>query len=93
MYSANKDYIVEDSTHYENVYLRLKESYDYAQRRYKILQNRIFIEGQTDYPTILNNFKRYWRQALTGMQDRYVVTSHVHADDPAGSSSCSSSSC
>ncbi len=84
MYSANKDYIVEDSTHYENVYLRLKESYDYAQRRYKILQNRIFIEGQTDYPTILKNFKRYWRQALTGMQDRYVVTSHVHADDPAG---------
>ncbi|MCR4823753.1 MAG: hypothetical protein K5849_00170, partial [Bacteroidales bacterium] len=57
MYSANKDYIVEDSTHYENVYLRLKESYDYAQKRYKILQSRIFVEGQTDYATILSSFK------------------------------------
>ena len=85
MYSANKDYIVEDSTHYENVYLRLKESYDYAQKRYKILQNRIFVEGQTPYSSILNNFKRYWSQAVTGMQDRYAVTSRVEAaDDLAG---------
>ena len=59
MYSANKDYIVEDSTHYENVHLRLKESFDYAQQRYKVLQNRIFIEGQTNYWSILTNLDRY----------------------------------
>ncbi len=81
MYSANKDYIVEDSTHYENVYLRLKESYDYAQKRYKILQNRIFVEGQTDYLTLLGNFKRYWQQAVSGMDDRYRATDRVHADE------------
>ncbi|MBQ9659712.1 MAG: mechanosensitive ion channel [Bacteroidales bacterium] len=79
MYSANKDYIVEDSTHYENVYLRLKESYDYAQRRYKILQNRIFVEGQTPYGTILGNFGRYWKRAVAGMEDRYLATSRVLA--------------
>ncbi|MCR4860137.1 MAG: mechanosensitive ion channel [Bacteroidales bacterium] len=77
MYSANKDYIVEDSTHYENVYLRLKESYDYAQKRYKILQNRIFIEGQTDYRTLLRDFKSHWKQAVSGMEDRYLVTQRV----------------
>ena len=83
MYSANKDYIVEDSTHYENVYLRLKESYDYAQRRYKILQERIFREGQTPYGTILGNFKRYWERALAGMQDRYTATERVQAGGEA----------
>lgn len=83
MYSANKDYIVEDSTHYENVYFRLLESYDYAQKRYKILQERIFVEGQTPYGTILGNFKRYWERALAGMQDRYTATERVQAGGPA----------
>ena len=81
MYDANKSYIVDDSTHYVNVYLRLKESYDYAQKRYKILQNRIFVEGQTAYPEILKDFKRNWKQAVAGLHDRYTVTSHVHAED------------
>ncbi|MBR4585979.1 MAG: mechanosensitive ion channel [Bacteroidales bacterium] len=84
MYSANKEYIVEDSTHYQNVYLRLKESYDYAQRRYKILQNRIFIEGQTSYGSIMPSFKRQWEQAVVGMKDRYSVTRHIHGEDAPG---------
>ena len=78
MYSANKDYIIDDSTHYENVYLRLKESYDYAQRRYKILQNQIFFEGQSAYGGILKDFKREWQRARQGMHDRYTVSDHLH---------------
>ena len=74
MYSANKDYIVDDSTHYENVYLRLKESYDYALERYRILQNRIFVQGQTAYPLILANFGRYWTRAEQEMKDHYGVS-------------------
>ena len=74
MYSANKSYIVEDSTHYENVYLRLKESYDYALKRYKILQNRIFVQGQTSYPNILSGFKRYWERARQEAHDRYGLS-------------------
>ena len=80
MYSANKDYIIEDSLHYKNVYLRLKESYDYAQKRYKILQNQIFFEGQTAYGTILKDFRQQWKQAVSGMEDRYAVTRHVHEE-------------
>ena len=80
MYSANKEYIVEDSLHYKNVYLRLKESYDYAQDRYRILQNQIFFEGQTAYGGILKDFKRQWKQAVAGMRDRYTVTRHVHEE-------------
>ena len=78
MYSANKEYIIDDSTHYENVYLRLKESYDYAQRRYKILQNQIFFEGQTAYNKLLPDFKREWKRARQGMLDRYTVSEHLH---------------
>ena len=74
MYSANKDYIVDDSTHYENVYLRLKESYDYAMRRYKLLQSRIFIQGQTDYASILAGFQRYWKRARQDLDDHYGVS-------------------
>ena len=80
MYSANKDYIIEDSLHYKNVYLRLKESYDYAQNRYRILQNQIFFEGQTAYGTILKDFRQQWKQAVSGMEDRYAVTRHVHEE-------------
>ncbi|MBR5075463.1 MAG: mechanosensitive ion channel [Bacteroidales bacterium] len=80
MYSANKDYIIEDSLHYKNVYLRLKESYDYAQKRYRILQNQIFFEGQTAYGTILKDFRQQWKQAVSGMEDRYAVTRHVHEE-------------
>ena len=80
MYSANKDYIIEDSLHYKNVYLRLKESYDYAQNRYRILQDQIFFEGQTAYGTILKDFRQQWKQAVSGMEDRYAVTRHVHEE-------------
>ena len=74
MYSANKDYIVEDSTHYANVYLRLKESYDYARKRYGILQKRIFVEGQTAYPAILTGFRRQWQRARAEMKDHYGIS-------------------
>ena len=74
MYSANKDYIVEDSTHYTNVYLRLKESYDYARKRYKILQERIFVQGQTAYPDILSGFAQYWERAVQEFRDHYGMS-------------------
>ena len=80
MYSANRDYIVEDSTHYENVHLRLKESFDYAQQRYKVLQSRIFIEGQTNYWTILTNLDRYGERLSQEWFARYRFLDHKEGD-------------
>lgn len=71
MGAANKDRIIRDSTHYQRAYLRLKESYDYAQDHYKQLQNRIFVQGQTAYPKIVGAFGRYWNRAVSEFRDKY----------------------
>ena len=72
MYFESKAIVVADSIHYSETYLRLKESYDYASEYYKVLQHRIFVEGQTPWPTILANFRRYWRQAKEDTKEKYA---------------------
>src|SRR5574344_91855 len=72
MYSFTKDYIVEDSIHYNDASLRLKESYDYAQDRYKALQKTIFVQGQQNYITLLSSFKTYWSKAKMDAQNKYA---------------------
>ncbi|MBQ3766886.1 MAG: mechanosensitive ion channel [Bacteroidales bacterium] len=66
-----KAQLVRDSTHYAETAALLKSTYDYAQQRYKTVQNRIFIEGQTAYGTLLKSFPRYWQQALSDARDKY----------------------
>ena len=68
---TQKARLVRDSTHYAETAALLKSSYDYAQQRYKIVQNRIFIEGQTAYGALLKNFPRYWQQATRDAIDKY----------------------
>lgn len=71
MYSGIKDQIVEDNYYYEDTSARLKESYDYAQARYEVLQNRIFVDGQDNYIKVLSNFGRKWRTAMREMRGKY----------------------
>ena len=66
-----KEKLVRDSTHYSETAQLLKSAYDYAQDRYKTVQNRIFIEGQTPYNQIIRGFSRYWRQASRDAEDKY----------------------
>ncbi len=68
---TQKAQLVRDSTHYAETAALLKSSYDYAQQRYKTVQNRIFIEGQTAYGTLLKSFPRYWQQAVRDARDKY----------------------
>ena len=74
MYSESRDKIIEDNEHYQEASDRLKESYDYAQERYKVLQKRIFIDGQTNYFTIIGSFGRYLKSALSDAHDKYDST-------------------
>ena len=66
-----KEQLVRDSTHYAETAALLKSTYDYAQQRYKTVQNKIFIDGQTGYFTLLKSFPRYWQQAVTDARDKY----------------------
>ena len=68
---VQKERLVRDSTHYAETAALLKSTYDYAQQRYKTVQNRIFIEGQTAYGTLLKSFPRYWSQAVSDARDKY----------------------
>lgn len=71
MYFESKAIVVADSIHYSETYMRLKESYDYASDYYKLLQHRIFIEGQTPWPTILSDYDRYWEEAKDDVKEKY----------------------
>ena len=68
MYVESKVQMVADSTHYQEAYLRLKESYDNAKARYMLLQKEIFRDGQFAVWEILARpqfFKKMAQNALT----------------------------
>ena len=75
MYAETKAVVVADSIHYYETFLRLKETYDYAHDYYQVLQNRIFVEGQTPWYTILQHPGRYWKQAIGDAHEKYDLTS------------------
>ena len=78
--AGNKTRVVTDSTHYQRAYLHLKESYDYAMDRSKQLQERIFVQGQTPYSSIIKGFGRQWSRAAKEMGERYNF-SHLNGAD------------
>ena len=81
MYAESRDLIVVDSIHYQEAYLRLKESYDYAQKYYKLLQRRIFVEGQTPWLTILSEPRRYWNEAIYDVKNKYGYFDLINSRD------------
>ena len=72
MYTAARDKIVVDNDHYTDLSERLEEAYNYAQSRYKLLQKRIFIDGQDNYFKVLKRFGRYRRMALQETRQKYA---------------------
>ncbi len=73
LYAESRDIIVNDSIHYNETYSQLKESYDYASRYYKLLQNKIFVEGQTPWITILANPRIYWKKTVNDIKEKYTL--------------------
>ena len=74
IYAQTREVVMADSTYYIEAWLRMKESYDYAQDYYKILQKSVFVDGQTSWIQILKNPSFYWRQAKLAMQERFSST-------------------
>ena len=71
LYKEGKEQILTDSQHYESANERLKESYDYAQERYRVIQKRIFTQGQENYLEILTHPAKYLKQALHALRTKY----------------------
>lgn len=71
IFAQTREVVMADSTYYVEAWLRMKESYDYAQEYYQILQKSVFVDGQTPWLQILKNPSFYWRQAKLAMKERF----------------------
>lgn len=80
MYSEMKTRIVEDNEYYDNASDRLKESYDYAQDRYKVLQKRIFIDGQGSYLKVIKRLGWNWKRAMQDIREKYSANIGLHGE-------------
>ena len=74
MYQESKERIIKDNEHYQDASQRLKESYDYAQDRYKVIQRRMFIKGTGSYWKTLKRFGSNWKRAYSDCVNKYSRT-------------------
>lgn len=70
-YTEAREHILSDNEFYDNVSSRLKESYDYAQDRYRMLQKKMFTQTQDNYLAILRAPKSYIKMAWEELSTKY----------------------
>ena len=71
LYAQTRELVMADSTHYREARLRMEESYQYARDYYGILEEKVFVEGQTPWWTILSHPGEYWKEAWSAMNEKY----------------------
>ncbi len=71
LYQEGKEMVLTDSQHYGVAHARLKESYDYAQERYRMIQKRMFSQGQEHYLEIIRHPAKYIKQAMNEVRTKY----------------------
>ena len=79
LYVESKETMVADSTHYQEAYVRLKESYDYAKKRYEILQKEIFRDGQASVWQLWTRRPFYKKMAESALTRRKTL---IHMSAP-----------
>ena len=77
MFEDNKQRIIDDNKYYEEAAERLKESYDYAQERYSLLQKKMFTRNRNNFFQTLASFGSSWRTAVQDASRKY---SHYRFD-------------
>ena len=73
MNAENRAMLMADSTHYQEAYLRMKETYDFAEKRYQELQRYVFLEGQIPFLDVLKNFRYYWNKTKADLREQYSM--------------------
>jgi len=73
MYKEARENVTLDSEHYKMMSIRLDESYDYAVKRYRLIQKHIFIDGQDNYFKVLRSFSRYKKRAVYDAAMKYGI--------------------
>ena len=78
--------IEKDSEYYTQTDELLRGAYDYAQERYKIVQRKLFVEGQGNYFKTLKSFPRRFKRAVADIKSRYSVRFDKYKSDSISSS-------
>lgn len=73
MNANNRATVIADSTHYQEAFLRMKETYDYAESRYRDLEQYVFVDGQTPFLEILANPSYYWNKIKVDLRGQYSM--------------------
>ena len=63
--------IAQDSVNYQRLEAHLKSLHDYAQLRYRDIQQNIFQNAGVTYPTLLARLPFYWKYAKKDAHDKY----------------------
>ena len=71
MYAETRELVMADSTHYQEARLRMEESYKYARDYYGIIEDKVFVEGQTPWFTVLSQPGKYWKKSRAAMNEKY----------------------
>ena len=79
--ALNRTKIVADSTHYQAAYWRMNEAYDYAQSRYRELEQYVFRDGQTPFMSILASPGAAWDKVKVALHAQYDF-SELKGDHP-----------
>ena len=78
MYAASREMAMADSTHYREAQLRMEESYQYARDYYDILENKVFIEGQTPWSAILSHPGRDFQRQSAEQLGQGILAIHLY---------------
>ena len=73
MNANNRATVIADSMHYQEAFLRLKETFDYAESRYQDLERYVFVDGQTSFLDILANPGYYWNKIKVDLHGQYSL--------------------
>ena len=73
--------IEKDSEYYTQTDELLRGAYDYAQERYKIVQRKLFVEGQGNYFKTLKSFPRRFKRAVADIKSRYSLRLDKYKSD------------
>ncbi|MBR3292000.1 MAG: mechanosensitive ion channel [Bacteroidales bacterium] len=74
MYAQTREQVMADSTHYREARLHMEESYQYARDYYGILEEKVFVEGQIPWWTVMTHPVEYWNEAWGAMNEKYSFT-------------------
>lgn len=67
-------------SYYDRTESRLSGLNDYAQKRYSDIQQNIFINGSSNYFTLLSRFGRNWRDLTDAMEKKYNLYANENSD-------------